>query len=691
MSEIPPEIPWSNPGNITADDNADASSLNFDSDEIQYHLRSSSYGFTIPGGATIDGIEVQVERLNSGGTASDNEARLAKAGVMVGADRSAAGNWPTTRTVETYGSPTDLWGTTWTPAEVNAAGFGFSIQALATNASSVFVDYHRIIVYYTVADSTPPTPDPMTFATAPNDVDTISIDMTATTASDPSTPVEYLFTYTACGADGGTGGTSSAWQTPTSYTDTGLQVNQCYGYTVTARDSVPNTGTASSSSEAYTAAAVPGTPTLGGATATTLDLTNAENGNPALNPTTTFAVQVVSTAPVDATWLNQWVDATGNPSVTEVWMDDATLDALTLQGLASSTTYGVKVKARNGNSDETLLSAEGQGTTSSDASPVFVDSAERSNSTSDTNIIVDMPTNIVDDMIYVIIGATIGATDPAGTLTAPVCGCWTQVFHENISATSGVRFGVYRKKSNGSEPATYTWTISVASHYAAIAASYRNAVEIPDVVSSPFNTGSGLNPSSPDVTTTVNNTKVLRIFGADDNDASDPTAYPSAHTGRNTNTEGGSPGLAIGLADVSQATAGATGAAAWTLDASEEWGAVTIALAFADTTAPTPDPMTFATAPNDASTTSIDMTATTASDPSLPLSTCLPLARVSPMAERAATPVYGKPLPPIPTPVCKSTNATATRSPPGTRCLIPERPRHHLKPTPLQLCPVPRP
>ena len=192
-------------------------------------------------------------------------------------------------------------------------------------------------------------------------------------------------------------------------------------------------------------------------------------------------------------------------------------------------------------------------------------------------------------------------------------------FMRNISATSGVRFGVYRKKSNGSEPATYTWTISVASQYAAIAASYRNAVEIPDVVSSPFNTGSGLNPSSPDVTTTVNNTKVLRIFGADDNDASDPTAYPSAHTGRNTNTEGGSPGLAIGLADVSQATAGATGAAAWTLDASEEWGAVTIALAFADTTAPTPDPMTLATAPNDASTTSIDMTATTTSDPSTPV------------------------------------------------------------------------
>ena len=216
------------------------------------------------------------------------------------------------------------------------------------------------IEYTSGGDTDPPTPDPMTFVTAPDDASTTSIDMTATTASDPSTPVEYRFTYTACGADPGTGGTSSLWQTSTSYTDTGLQVNQCYGYTVTARDSVPNTGTASSSSEAYTAAAVPGTPTLDGATASTLDLTNAENGNPSANPTTTFAVQVVTTTPNDATWLNKWVDASGNPSASEVWMTDAQLDALTLQGLNGSTTYGVRVKAKNGDGDETALSPRGE-------------------------------------------------------------------------------------------------------------------------------------------------------------------------------------------------------------------------------------------------------------------------------------------------------------------------------------------
>jgi hypothetical protein len=215
-------------------------------------------------------------------------------------------------------------------------------------------------------DNITPAPDPMTFAVDPDQVDASSIDMTATTASDPSTPVEYLFTFNACPSNAGTGGTTSSWQESTSYTDTGLQTNKCYGYTVQARDSAtptPNTGTASGVSYAYTAANVPGTPTLGNASGSTLDLTNDENGNPAASPTTNFAVQVVTTNPSDSTWLNKWVDSSGDPSDTEVWMSDATLDALTLQGLQKATTYGVKVKARNEDGDETALSAEGQGST----------------------------------------------------------------------------------------------------------------------------------------------------------------------------------------------------------------------------------------------------------------------------------------------------------------------------------------
>ncbi|MBI3634213.1 MAG: hypothetical protein HY228_01180 [Candidatus Yonathbacteria bacterium] len=216
-------------------------------------------------------------------------------------------------------------------------------------------------------DIVPPTPNPMSFASVPANNSATQISMTATTATDLSTPVNYLFTYSACGANNGAGGTTSSWQSIATYSDSGLDPNKCYGYTVQARDALSNTGTASSVSSTYTSANTPGTPTLGSPTTNTLNFTNAENSNPALSPTTNFAVQVVTTSPSDAVWLNKWVDASGNPGATAVWMTDTQLDALVLHSLQSSTLYGAKVKARNQDTDETALSAEGQGTTSAPA------------------------------------------------------------------------------------------------------------------------------------------------------------------------------------------------------------------------------------------------------------------------------------------------------------------------------------
>lgn len=220
--------------------------------------------------------------------------------------------------------------------------------------------------FYTLGvedDGTAPTPNPATFSSAPAADITGQISMTATTASDPSTPINYLFTFNACGANGGTGGTSSSWQTSTSYSDSGLQANKCYGYTTTSRDAALNAGTASSVSTAYTLAAVPGVPVFSDSSATTLTLTNTENGNPSASPTTSFAVQITSTSPTDNAWLNKWVDASGNPSATAVWLTDAQLDGLVITGLQNNTIYGAKSKARNFNSTETALGSEGTRTT----------------------------------------------------------------------------------------------------------------------------------------------------------------------------------------------------------------------------------------------------------------------------------------------------------------------------------------
>jgi len=78
-------------------------------------------------------------------------------------------------------------------------------------------------------DLTPPTPEPMMFAAAPNPAGGNSITMTATTALDAS-GVEYYFMCV------GGGGHSSGWQDSPTYTDTGLAEGVLYSYRVKARD-----------------------------------------------------------------------------------------------------------------------------------------------------------------------------------------------------------------------------------------------------------------------------------------------------------------------------------------------------------------------------------------------------------------------------------------------------------------------
>jgi len=84
-------------------------------------------------------------------------------------------------------------------------------------------------------DTTPPTPNPMTWAILPYATGETSIAMVATTATDAS-GVEYYFDETS----GNAGGSDSGWQDSTSYTDTGLNPATQYCYRVQARDKSPN-------------------------------------------------------------------------------------------------------------------------------------------------------------------------------------------------------------------------------------------------------------------------------------------------------------------------------------------------------------------------------------------------------------------------------------------------------------------
>lgn len=78
---------------------------------------------------------------------ADNSVRLIKGGVITGNNYAATTSaWPTVDAYQVYGSSTDLWGTTWTDAQINATNFGAVLSASVQNGIAA-VDHMRITIY----------------------------------------------------------------------------------------------------------------------------------------------------------------------------------------------------------------------------------------------------------------------------------------------------------------------------------------------------------------------------------------------------------------------------------------------------------------------------------------------------------------------------------------------------------------
>lgn len=150
-----------------APDSVFATASNAGASPQQTHrLHAVTYGFAIPAGATITGIQVDITRkanINGAGQfVIDNEVKLMKAGVIQSwneAQTAGINQWTTNSLDVTYGGQYDMWGTTWTPADINNANFGVSLQVAINRVGSTVtasVDSMQITVYYTV--DVPPTP-----------------------------------------------------------------------------------------------------------------------------------------------------------------------------------------------------------------------------------------------------------------------------------------------------------------------------------------------------------------------------------------------------------------------------------------------------------------------------------------------------------------------------------------------------
>lgn len=152
-------VGYSPAGNVTASDNVYATASHCDCcDQNTQCLTVSDFGFAIPAGAVIDGIVLEVEKRRSAGGSGiveDNGLQIMKGGVLVGPNKSQYGiDWPSTDTYVSYGSSTDLWGTTWTAADINASNFGVSLASISYVCGATIttgIDHVRMTIHYSTS------------------------------------------------------------------------------------------------------------------------------------------------------------------------------------------------------------------------------------------------------------------------------------------------------------------------------------------------------------------------------------------------------------------------------------------------------------------------------------------------------------------------------------------------------------
>ena len=147
-------VAWSNPGNAASSNNSYATA-SISTGSNSHYLKFTNWGASIPTGATINGITVEIEVscvFTPGISVNDVRCRLVKAGTIQSTDRNSVTGWTTTDTYLSHGGSSDLWGGTWLDTDINNSGFGFVIAALQNGGPvTAQIDHARITIDYTPA------------------------------------------------------------------------------------------------------------------------------------------------------------------------------------------------------------------------------------------------------------------------------------------------------------------------------------------------------------------------------------------------------------------------------------------------------------------------------------------------------------------------------------------------------------
>jgi hypothetical protein len=148
-------VAFMNATDAAGSDNSYATAL-LSGNEATHYLRATKFGFHIPAGATIIGIQADVERKSSSNTntVKDSSVRMVRADGSLGdLDKALTTNWGTSDVHRTYGSSADVWNESgWSASAINDDDFGLAFAAAAsggTGMRTASIDSLRLTITYT--------------------------------------------------------------------------------------------------------------------------------------------------------------------------------------------------------------------------------------------------------------------------------------------------------------------------------------------------------------------------------------------------------------------------------------------------------------------------------------------------------------------------------------------------------------
>jgi hypothetical protein len=154
VSEMGAGYNWAEPGNARCDDDESrAYTAPLTKDQFSQALKITNFGFKLPLEAKIEGIEVvMIRKADVGASIQDKRVVLLRGNQAVGTSLHTQDTWDAEWTAAYYGEAHENWDATWKAADINAPGFGISMEVQCIGGiSRPQIDEVLVTVHYSFA------------------------------------------------------------------------------------------------------------------------------------------------------------------------------------------------------------------------------------------------------------------------------------------------------------------------------------------------------------------------------------------------------------------------------------------------------------------------------------------------------------------------------------------------------------